>query len=220
MDATRKKNIAQEVARALFDIGAIHFNAKDPFIFTSGLKSPVYVDCRKVISFPEARNMIIAFALEVIEGACGKDAFDYIAGGETAGIPYAAWLSDRLDLPMLYVRKKPKGFGRLAQIEGDMEPEKRVLLAEDLMSEGTSKMNFCEALRNAGADLRDIFVVFYYNIFDGAEEFLKKENLTLHYLTTWQDALDVAREDARFDEETLDAVASFLKSPKDWSEAA
>ena len=220
MDNQRKNNIAEETARALFDIGAIHFNAKEPFTFTSGKQSPVYVDCRKIISFPDTRRMVIAYAMEILEASCGADAFDYIAGGETAGIPYAAWLSDRMDLPMLYVRKNPKGFGRMAQIEGEMDEGKRVLLAEDLMSEGTSKINFCEALREAGAEVSDIFVVFYYDIFSGAKEFLKENDLKLHYLSTWWDALAVAREDERFDTETLDEVERFLKAPNDWSAAA
>src|SRR5262249_34174422 len=135
--------IASETARILFDIGAVHFNAEKPFIFTSGWASPVYIDCRKIISFVEARRTLMKFAAEKIRAS---GSFDSVAGGETAGIPFAAFLAEELSLPMIYVRKQAKGFGRMAQIEGDLKEGARVLLVEDLSSDGKSKVKFCEAL--------------------------------------------------------------------------
>src|SRR4029450_7295792 len=106
------------VARVLLEIGAVLMRPKDPFILTSGRASPVYVDCRKVIGFPRARALITQHAVDAIQREIGVESLDVIAGGETAGIPYAAWIADKLGLPMAYIRKKPKGFGRNAQIKG------------------------------------------------------------------------------------------------------
>ena len=145
---------ARDTARLLLDIEAIHCRPENPYIFTSGRASPVYIDCRKLISFPEARAKIMSHALKAIDRDIGWNKIDVVAGGETAGIPFAAWMADRLDLPMLYVRKKAKGFGRNAQIEGHMTEGQRVLLVEDLTSDGRSKINFCNALRDAAFGVR------------------------------------------------------------------
>ncbi|HVY12442.1 MAG TPA: orotate phosphoribosyltransferase, partial [Alphaproteobacteria bacterium] len=186
-------DIADKTARILFDIGAVHFNAEKPFIFTSGWASPVYVDCRKIISFVEARRALMDFAAQKLN-ATGAT-FDVIAGGETAGIPFAAFLSEKMNLPMAYVRKVAKGFGRMAQIEGDLHEGAEALLVEDLATDGKSKIKFCEALRKAGAKISHAFVVFHYGIFPQSEESMKKLGITLHSLCTWWDALRVARND-------------------------
>src|SRR5579864_803750 len=141
---------ADITARILLETQSVLFRPDDPFTFTSGLRSPVYIDCRRLISFPRARKKLMDLAAELIERHTGFESLDAIAGGETAGIPFAAWIADRLSLPMLYVRKQPKGFGRNAQIEGELKDEARVLLVEDLASEGTSKLNFVRAIRQAG----------------------------------------------------------------------
>ena len=128
---------ARTTAATLMEIEAVLFRPDDPFIFTSGRASPVYVDCRKIISFPAARGRLMDLAVDLIRREIG-DAVDVVAGGETAGIPFAAWIAERLDLPMIYVRKKPKGFGRNAQIEGSFAESARVLLVEDLATDGGS----------------------------------------------------------------------------------
>ena len=139
---------ARRVAALLLDMQAVHFNAETPYIFTSGWASPVYIDCRRVISFLAARREILSLAADLLKSKIDMDAVDYIAGGETAGISYAAWLSELLGKPMLYVRKKPKGFGRNARIEGHMPEGARVLLVEDLATDGASKVSFAAALRD------------------------------------------------------------------------
>ena len=144
---------------------------------------------------------------------------DMLAGGETAGIPYSSWLSEELSKPMLYVRKKPKGFGRNAQIEGSMSEGAKVILVEDLATDGGSKINFVEALRGAGADVEDIFVVFFYGAFPGAEETFRDMGVRLHALATWNDVLAAATEGNDFPEKTLSAVRDFLDDPIGWSAA-
>ena len=149
----------------------------------------------------------------------GYEALDAIAGGETAGIPYAAWLSDRLGLPMQYVRKQPKGFGRNAQIEGVLKEGDRTLLVEDLATDGGSKLKFVEALRTAGAMVSDTFVIFHYGIFPQSVTSLAEVGVRLHALTTWRDVLNVARKGDYFDAETLDQVEKFIDDPDGWSAA-
>lgn len=207
------------MARMLLDIGAVHFNAQTPYIFTSGWASPVYVDCRRVISFPQARRFIIAEAQKLLDEVAGPTAFDAIAGGETAGIPYAAWLADAYDLPMLYIRKKPKGFGRNAQIEGTFAEGARVLMVEDLATDGGSKLNFIQALRDAGARVEHTFVVFHYDIFPASRTRMAEMGVELHALVTWWDMLAAARRLNSFDAATLDAVEAFLNNPAEWSAA-
>src|SRR3974390_2660429 len=119
---------AQTTAGILLDIGPIHIRPDEPFTFTSGRLSPVYVDCRKLISFPRARRKLMDMGAKLIARLSGFESWGAIAGGETAGIPFAAWIADRLSLPMLYVRKKAKGFGRNAQIEGHFTEGDRILL--------------------------------------------------------------------------------------------
>jgi orotate phosphoribosyltransferase len=210
---------ALETARLLLDIKAVNFRPDEPYTLTAGWASPVYIDCRWVISFPEARTRIIQLACETLESAVGFDAIDAVAGGETAGIPYAAWIAQAQSKPMLYVRKKPKGFGRNAQIEGTFKEGQRVLLVEDLATDGGSKVIFVDALREAGAKVEDIFVVFYYDAFPGAEASMEKMGVNLHFLATWRDVLAVAQEGQYFDQTAIDGVRAFLDDPVGWSKA-
>ncbi len=212
-----QKRAALVTARILLEIGAVNFRPEDPYILTSGWASPVYVDCRKVISFPRARAKIVEFAVNAIQREVGYESLDAVAGGETAGIPYAAWIADRMLLPMLYVRKKPKGFGRNAQIEGDLKPGSRVVLVEDLASDGASKVSFCNALREAGAEIDHAFVVFFYGVFPGAMKTLHDIGVSLTYLANWWDVLEVAEANGGFDKRTIEDVRSFLHDPVQWS---
>ncbi|MEL7466731.1 MAG: orotate phosphoribosyltransferase [Pseudomonadota bacterium] len=211
--------MARQTARMLLEVKAVHFRADDPYTLTSGLKSPVYIDCRKLISYPRLRGALMDFMTSKLMRDAGFEAFDAIAGGETAGIPFAAWIAERMALPMQYVRKKPKGFGRDAQIEGVIEEGQRVLLVEDLTTDGGSKLKFAEAIRTAGARCDHTAVLFYYDIFEGSTEALKDAGLTLHYLATWRDVLAEARAGGHFDKKTLDGVGEFLADPLGWSAA-
>ena len=214
-----REMIAKMTASMLLEINAIHFRTDQPFMFTSGLASPVYIDCRKLISYPRIRGTLIDFAASVVVHDIGFESLDTVIGGETAGIPFAAWLADKLNLPMHYVRKKPKGFGRDAQIEGDSMDGKRALLVEDLTTDGGSKIKFCEAIRTAGADISDTIVIFYYDIFPQSREALEKVGLKLHYLATWRDVLTICREQEYFAPEVLVEVERFLDDPISWSGA-
>ena len=211
--------IATLSAKMLLDIQAVHFNTKEPFTLASGLPSPTYIDCRKLISYPRIRSTLMDFLTVTVMRNAGLEAFDNIAGGETAGIPFAALVAERMALPMTYVRKKPKGYGRNARIEGAMSEGQRVLLVEDLTTDGGSKISFVDAIRETGASCGHTAVIFYYDIFPQTEKTLGDHGVTLHHLCTWWDVLRVAKETNAFDIDTLSEVELFLNDPKAWQDA-
>lgn len=208
---------ARLTARTLIDIEAVLFRPDEPFTFTSGRKSPVYVDCRRIISFPRARAMMMDLGVGLLAQRAGVEAFDVVAGGETAGIPFAAWMAERMGLPMVYVRKQPKGFGRNARIEGTFREGARVLLVEDLATDGGSKLSFIEALREAGAQVAHSFVVFHYGIFPQGITQLEEAGVRLHGLCTWWDALAAAEEKGYLAEAGIAEVRRFLENPDSWA---
>lgn len=214
-----KEEIARLAAGMLLEIGAVHFNTAEPFTHASGKKAPTYIDCRKLISYPRIRSVLMDFLTVTVMRNAGLEHFDNIAGGETAGIPFAALVAERLALPMTYVRKKPKGYGRNARIEGVMTEGQRVLLVEDMTTDGGSKVSFVNAIRETGATCGHTAVIFFYDIFDGVHENLGKEGIKLHYLCTWWDVLAVAKEQGYFDAETLAGVEAYLNDPAAWSAA-
>jgi orotate phosphoribosyltransferase len=212
-------DIGRETAKILLDIEAVNFRPQDPYTLTSGRVSPVYIDCRKLISYPKERRRVMEMAVATLEATVGFDTIDAVAGGETAGIPYAAWIAEARALPMLYVRKKAKGFGRNAQIEGDIKNDSCVLLVEDLATDGGSKINFVNALRTAGARVNDVFVVFFYDIFKGTTETLNEAGVRLHHLATWRDVVEEAEKGTRFSADAIAGVRRFLADPVAWSAA-
>ena len=214
-----KDEIARLTARMLLEIKAVHFNAREPFTLASGLPSPTYIDCRTPISHPRIRSTLMDFMAVTVLRDAGFEAFDNIAGGETAGIPFAALIAERLGLPMTYVRKKPKGYGRGARIEGVMTEGQRVLLVEDLTTDGGSKLSFVDAIRETGASCAHTAVIFYYGIFPETEKTLGDHGVSLHHLCTWRDVLAEARAQAAFDAETLLGVEAFLDNPRAWQDA-
>src|SRR3989442_8446317 len=123
--------IAETTAKMLLEVKAVLFFEDQPFVFTSGWASPVYIDCRKLIFYPRIRGQLVDFAVATLARAVGFEQFDVVAGGETAGIPYAAWIAEPLALPMQYVTKKPKGFCRKAPTEGARRGGARTLPGQD-----------------------------------------------------------------------------------------
>ncbi|MDL2404976.1 orotate phosphoribosyltransferase [Rhizobium calliandrae] len=209
--------MAELVAKMLWEIKAVHFSADKPYKLASGMASPVYIDCRKLISYPRIRSTVMDFAASIVMRNAGFEQFDCVAGGETAGIPFAAFLAERLDLPMIYVRKQPKGHGRNAQIEGHMPEGARVLVIEDLTTAGGSMFTFIDAVRAAGGIVEHGIALFYYDIFPEAEERFANGKVRLHYIATWRDVLAVAKAQKLFDDKTLEEVEAFLNAPLAWS---
>ena len=208
--------MSEIVAEKLIDIESVQFSFNKHFTLTSGLKSPVYVDCRKIISFIDERDFIMNEAVEYFKK--NNLNFDLVAGGETAGIPYAAIISEKIKKPMLYVRKKSKGFGKNQQIEGNFKEEQRAILIEDLATDGGSKVIFVEAMRKAGLTVKDIFVIFYYDIFNFESSVLGKLNVKIHSLCTWKDIISVMEKRNLFSQNDIDNLKEFLSNPDEWRE--
>jgi orotate phosphoribosyltransferase len=216
---TDKSTMANLMAKMLWEIKAVHFRADQPYKLASGMMSPVYIDCRKLISYPRIRSAVMDFAASTIMSEAGFEQFDCVAGGETAGIPFAAFLAERMSLPMIYVRKAPKGHGRNAQIEGEMKEGARVLVIEDLTTAGGSMFTFIDAIRAAGGIVDHGMALFYYGIFEAAETRFGNGKVALHHIATWREVLQVARDQKLFDTATLNSVEAFLDGPLAWSAA-
>ncbi|QFU07985.1 Orotate phosphoribosyltransferase [Rhodobacteraceae bacterium THAF1] len=214
-----RAEIARLTARMLLEIEAVHFRPDDPFTLASGLPSPTYIDCRKLISYPRIRSTLMDFLAVTVMRDAGFEAFDNVAGGETAGIPFGALMAERLALPMTYVRKKPKGYGRNARIEGVMTEGQRVLLVEDMTTDGGSKLSFVDAIRETGATCEHTAVLFSYGIFPEITKTLGDHGVTLHALSTWWDVLAEAKASGSFDASTMDGVEVFLNDPRGWQAA-
>jgi len=203
-----------KIAEILIKIGSVKFSFNKPFTLTSGLKSPVYVDCRKIISYVEERSSILDYSIKYFKEK--KIEFDILAGGETAGIPYAAFLSELLKKPMIYIRKKPKGFGKDQQIEGDYKKNDKVILIEDLATDGGSKIIFIEALRKVHLNVSDIFVIFYYDIFDIKSTPLGLLDVKIHSLCTWKNIIEVIKKNNLYSIQDIKNLESFLHDPDKW----
>ena len=190
MSKVKIQNSRQKVADILLKIGSVNINFKNQFTLTSGKKSPVYVDCRKLISFPKERDLIISEMAKQIRKKYKKSVL--VAGGETAGIPYSSFLCQKLKLPMIYIRKKPKGFGKGKLIEGDFKSKSSSILIEDMATDGGSKIHFIKSMRKSKLSVKDIFVIFFYDIYPSAKKNIKKMNVNLNYLTSWNEILEVS----------------------------
>jgi len=203
--------LTPDLAQTLLSTGALRVNVTQPFRWTSGILSPIYVDCRAVIGFPEQRRKLVDGLVALVEKEIGAANFDVIAGGVTAGIPMAAILAERLNKPLAYVRKEAKGHGKGQQVEGADVADQRVLLFDELISRGSSVSAFCPALRAAGARLAHLLVMLSY---DNDETCAAAQDcgVMLHSLLT----LDVVLATANLSPHDRAEVARFLENPPQW----
>jgi orotate phosphoribosyltransferase len=210
-----KSEIGGEVTRLLFEGGAIHVSRQQPFILAAGWASPVYVDVRVILGDPALRQAVTDLAVRYVS-ALPQGSIDAIAGAETAGIPFAAWLADRMNLKLRYVRKRPLGIGRNAQVEGGDVEGLKVLLVDDLTTDGASKLGFARGLRAAGAIVEHVLTIFYHDVFPGAIERLAQAGLVLHPLATWSDVLRSQSAGAIAPQDRAE-IERFLGDPVAWS---
>ena len=209
-----KQLYQEEIAKILIDIESITFSFKNPYTLTSGNKSPVYVDCRKIISYTKERNKILDYTEKYFYE--NKLDFEILAGGETAGIPYASFLAERLQKPMIYIRKKPKGFGKNQQIEGNFNDNQKAILIEDLTTDGASKVIFIEVLRKFNINVSDIFVIFYYDIFNLSKTPFATLNVNMHYLCTWKNIINIVQKNKILSVNEINNLKYFLSEPEKW----
>ncbi|MDY7093075.1 MAG: orotate phosphoribosyltransferase [Acidobacteriota bacterium] len=204
--------LRQSLAFLLWQAGAVRFQLEEPFLLASGNRSPVYVNCRQMISDPVFMGLYVACARWLCRQR--KVTVDAVAGGETAGIPYAAYLAQALDRPMLYVRKKAKGYGIASKVEGSLEAGARVLLVEDLITDGGSKMGFVEALREAGGEVSDALVLFDRQ--QGGEGTLAEHGIRLHAVADRGTTLTVAQECGLLSPQQRDSLDHYFADPAVW----
>jgi orotate phosphoribosyltransferase len=204
-----------DVAARLLDAGCVTLRTDEPFRLPSGWATPVYMDCRRLISFPEARRALVGHAIELLKADGCLAGLGSIAGGESSCIALAAWIADALDLPMQYVRKRAVG---ARQVEGVVRAGERALLVDDMMAAGASKANFARALRAAGAEVGDVLVLFDYGMF-GADRMLAALGLKVHALANWHDIRAVAAQRGSFGREVIAEFDDFLRDPVAWSAA-
>lgn len=202
------------VAKILLESGVATFRPEEPFTYSSGLRSPIYLDNRVLISFPEARKRI-SLALEELIREHQREV-GTIAGTATAGIPWAAWIAAGMNLPMVYVRDKAKGHGQRNQIEGVLESGKQVVVVEDLVTTGGSCLNAAAAIREAGCEVSSVVAIFTYRTAASRQAF-EQSNLALHALTDFRTMTDVAVREGHLTKQSLQTVLDWADDPVAWS---
>lgn len=207
-----RKEIAEKVAKILLEIGAVTLNPKKPYRYVSGILSPVYTDCRLLMGHPKERKTIISFLFDLIRSIGNSDV---IAGTATAGIPHAAWISDKLNKPMIYVRGKAKDHGKGNQIEGILKKNQKVTVIEDLISTGESSAGTVQAIRDAGGKASYIFSIITYAMKKSQKNF-KSNKIKLISLTTFPDVVSVAQENRYIEEKDKKIILDWIDDPPTW----
>ncbi|MBX4173359.1 orotate phosphoribosyltransferase [Weissella viridescens] len=205
----------KEVAQALLDIQAVKLQPNDPFTWASGLKSPIYTDNRKTISFPKVRQLIANGLADLVKEKY-PDA-TVIGGVATAGIPHAAWVAEVLDLPMVYVRSKPKDHGAGKQIEGVLSDQDKVVLIDDLISTGGSVLGAVDAVRREGSQVAGVLSIFSYEL-PAADKNFAAAKTDFAPLTTYSALLDVEKASGQMSDADLDVLQDWRVDPSAWSE--
>ncbi|BAB06251.1 orotate phosphoribosyltransferase [Halalkalibacterium halodurans] len=204
----------ETIAQHLLDIEAVTLRPNDPFTWSSGIKSPIYCDNRLTMGYPHIRQSIAEGFEQLIRSHFPE--VTVVAGTATAGIPHAAWVSDRLQAPMVYVRSKSKGHGKQNQIEGKLSSKDRVVIIEDLISTGGSVIQAADALREAGADVLGVVAIFTYGLEKGQDQ-LEAANLPSYVLTDYPTLLDVAIRRGDISEEELQKLQKWRENPSSQS---
>lgn len=201
---------AAEAADLILKSGIVYTRTSgDPFFFSSGWASPVFVDVKRLISLPVARSRLVELSLEIIDQQIGTDAYEQIAGCELAGVPFAAMIADRKNTPLVVAMKQGKGFGRLARFEGTFEPGTRTLLMDDLTTDGRTKSSVQNALEEAEADVVGIYVILDYKIFPGSP--------SITSLVTLGDIIAAAKNGNHLSPSVMKELETFAENAPQWS---
>ncbi|MCR4325061.1 MAG: orotate phosphoribosyltransferase [Candidatus Curtissbacteria bacterium] len=203
---------SEKVAAILFNLGAIFIRPSRPFKYTNGILSPVYTDNRLLMSNPPEWRKVIDLMTRKVKGM-GK--IDVIAGAATAGIPHAAIIAQKINLPMVYVRPQPKEHGKGNQIEGVIKKGQKVLVIEDLVSTGGSSIRVIKALRKAGAKVVGEVAIFTYGMKE-AETNFKRAKVKLVSLSNFKAATKIAAENGLLKQNQISIVLDWAKDPKGW----
>ena len=213
--ATEASDRARSVARALLEIDAVSLRPHDPFTWSSGLIAPIYCDNRRTLAVPSVRTTIADGFADVMREADGESVT--IAGTATAGIPHAAWLAERLEAPMAYVRSAAKDHGQGRRIEGTrLGPGDEAVVMEDLISTGGSALEAVSAVRETGATVRAVLAIFSYGL-DAAASAFEAADVEAHVLTAFPVLLDVAHRQHDLSAEAWALLDDWQADPEAWS---
>ena len=207
----------ERIAQALVELDVVRVATHQPFIYTTGWASPVYVDVRALMSDVQRRCLILDIAAEALRPTVERKGINAVVGTSGAGIAFAAWLSERLGLPLLYLRKRPVGWGMGAHIEGRLPQNARVLLVDDVTTDARSKADACAALRKCGAQANDVMVLVNFDIYPQSNDMLARQDVTLHALVTWPQLFAAYAPQAPLSPVQRDALLEFNASPVRWS---
>ncbi|MDR6551417.1 orotate phosphoribosyltransferase [Paenibacillus qinlingensis] len=207
---SKLETIAQHIAASLLDIEAVALRPQQPFTWTSGLKSPIYCDNRLTMSHPAIREAIADGFAQLIKEKFPET--EVVAGTATAGIPHAAWVAQKLGLPMIYIRDKAKGHGKENLIEGSVKPGQKVIVIEDLISTGGSSLKAAVAVKDAGAEALGVLAIFSYQLDKATDAFAAAE-MPLHTLSNYSTLLEVALEKGKIQSEDMELLRSWRVNP-------
>jgi orotate phosphoribosyltransferase len=207
------------VAGALVQLGALRITTGQPFVYTSGWASPIYIDTRLIMSDVGLRQVVMSIAARQLADIVAAKAINAVVGAESSGIAFAAWLAERLALPLLYQRKRPLGWGSAARLEGKLPEDARVLYVDDVTTDARSKVAAVSALRQSGAAVADALVIVNYGIYPHTDTLLAENALTLHALTQWRDLFVALKDDGGLSDEAERVLTAFGADPVTWSVA-
>lgn len=206
-------NTSETVAKLLLELNAVSLSPKKPFKYASGILSPVYTDCRVLMAYPRQRSLIRDLYIEAIKQS--GVAFDVVAGTATAGIPHAAWIADKLSLPMVYVRGKAKDHGKENLMEGIIKKGQKVIVIEDLISTGESAINSVNVIRSAGGEIANVFAIITYGMKIATQNF-RENKLNLISLTTFEDVVDIAEHSGKISNKEKEIILEWINNPASW----
>lgn len=204
---------SETVAKILLELNAVTLNSKKPFRYASGILSPVYTDCRVLMAYPDKRRKIRDLYIDAIDKS--GIIFNIVAGTATAGIPHAAWIADKLNLPMVYVRGKAKDHGKENLLEGIINKGQTAIVIEDLISTGESAINSVNAVRAAGGEVSYVFSIITYGL-KKAEDNFNDNNLKLVSLTSFQNVVEKAQEMGYIKEKDRELILTWIADPASW----
>jgi orotate phosphoribosyltransferase len=208
---------ASRVAEVLVSLGAVRITSGQPFIYTSGWASPVYIDTRLLMSNVALREELMNLAADSLRPLVARQGINAIVGAESSGIAVAAWLAERLALPLLYLRKRPKGWGNSALLEGRLPDPACLLYVDDVTTDGRSKIVAAQSLRRTGAQIEDGLVLVDYAIYQESRALFAEHRLRLHALTSWAQLHAVLIASGQLSTKEIETLAAFSADPVQWS---
>lgn len=211
------EKISIKVAELLLSINAMTFRFDPPYVYTTGLKSPVYLDNRLIMSYPKIREQIISFYTDVIKNKIGLENVDCISATATAAIPHGAFVAQKLNLPMVYVRPKTKSYGKGGKVEGLFEKGQNLVIIEDHISTATSVIGNAQAVRELGGNIKYCIATTTYET-QISKKLLSENKIKLFTLTTGKIIVDTALSQGKITPSEKASIDRWFTDPAGWAE--